>query len=114
MTSELKASKHDLIVNCYIAPSTIYTVIIDLNATNCTDLVDTGQYANAFFTLNLTLWEMLITQVTLSYLQKYRKTLGKIHAKEDRVLDLDDVLKYADANADGKIDFDEWRQDLIK
>lgn len=57
---------------------------------------------------------MLITQVTLSYLQKYRKTLGKIHAKEDRVLDLDDVLKYADANADGKIDFDEWRQDLIK
>lgn len=47
-------------------------------------------------------------------LQRYRKMLGKIHAKEDRVLDLDDVLKYADANADGVIDFEEWRQDLIK
>lgn len=55
-----------------------------------------------------------ITHVSLSCWQRYRKTLGKIHAKEDRVLDLDDVLKYADANADGKIDFDEWRQDLIK
>lgn len=53
-------------------------------------------------------------QISDYFLAKYRKTLGKIHAKEDRVLDLDDVLKYADANADGKIDFDEWRQDLIK
>lgn len=35
--------------------------------------------------------------------------LGKIHVKEDCVLDLDDVLKYVDVNVDGKIDFDEWR-----
>lgn len=40
--------------------------------------------------------------------------LGKIHEKEDKVWDLDDVLKYADVNDDGIIDFDEWRQDLIK
>lgn len=48
------------------------------------------------------------------YRQTYRKMLGKIHEKEDKVWDLDDVLKYADVNDDGIIDFDEWRQDLIK
>ncbi|XP_062575644.1 polycystin-2-like protein 1 [Saccostrea cucullata] len=53
-------------------------------------------------------------QISEYFLSKYRKMLGKIHAKEDRVLDLDDVLKYADANDDGKIDFEEWRQDLLK
>ena len=47
-------------------------------------------------------------------LQTYRKMLGKIYEKEDKIRDLDDVLKYADVNDDGIIDFDEWRQDLIK
>jgi hypothetical protein len=46
--------------------------------------------------------------------QTYRKMLGKIYEKEDKIRDLDDVLKYADVNDDGIIDFDEWRQDLIK
>lgn len=98
-------------VTLFTAISTIYIVVIYLNETHGMISWIVGL---CLFYIKNSLGIFNITHVSLSCWQRYRKTLGKIHAKEDRVLDLDDVLKYADANADGKIDFDEWRQDLIK
>ena len=38
--------------------------------------------------------------------------MDKLNRKRDKIVDIQKALQTADINQDGKVDFDEWRQDL--